>query len=80
MCIPYPYKYPNAQLEGSPCPSSAIHRPIPFQGGERREKGSHNRLGEGGNGQDGSIHVLLEGKNILSLLGGRGFQNGCGND
>jgi hypothetical protein len=24
MCIPYPYKYPNAQLEGSPYPSSAI--------------------------------------------------------
>jgi len=34
------------------------------------------RLGEGGNGHDGSIHVLLEGKNILSLLGGEGFRNG----
>jgi hypothetical protein len=31
------------------------------------------RPGEGGNGQDGSIHVLLMGKIILSLLEGKDF-------
>jgi hypothetical protein len=36
------------------------------------------RLGEGGNGQYGSIHVLLVGKSILSLLGGKDF--GMGGD
>jgi hypothetical protein len=35
--------------------------------------GLGRRPGEGGNDQDGSIHVLLVEKLILSLLGGKDF-------
>jgi hypothetical protein len=46
--------YSNAQLEGSPCPSSAIHRPVPLFRAVRGAK-----KGRTGSGTPSGTKILL---------------------